>query len=104
MVDEGRLTREEAVSHPQRALLLRALDGQPATAPRMRLHQPAPGDRYLLCSDGVSAVIPDSDIQRVLSTAADPDNAAEELMALVHGAGAPDNASCVIADIDPAPA
>ena len=104
MVDEGRLAEEEAASHPQRALLLRALDGRPATAPQMRLHQPRPGDRYLLCSDGVSVVIPDKDIQRVLSTAADPENAVAELMALVHGAGAPDNVSCVVADIDPVPA
>jgi protein phosphatase len=104
MVDEGRLTKEEAASHPQRAMLLRALDGQPAAVPEMRLHQPSPGDRYLLCSDGVSAVIPDNDIQRVLSVAADPENAAAELMALVHGAGAPDNVSCVVADIDPVPA
>jgi protein phosphatase len=104
MVDEGRLTCEEAASHPQRALLLRALDGRPAMSPEMRLHQPSPGDRYLLCSDGMSAVIPEDDIQRVLSTAADPENAVAKLMALVHGAGAPDNVSCVVADIDPVPA
>jgi protein phosphatase len=104
MVDEGRLTRDEAASHPQRAMLLRALDGQPATAPKTRLHQPRSGDRYLLCSDGVSAVIQDSDIQRVLSAAADPDKAAAELVALVHDAGAPDNVSCVVADIGSVPA
>lgn len=104
MVDEGRLTKEEAASHPQRALLLRALDGRPAAVPEMRLHQASPGDRYLLCSDGVSAVIPDDDIKRVLSAGADPEDAAAELMALVHGAGAPDNISCVVADIDPVPA
>jgi protein phosphatase len=104
MVDEGRLAKDEAASHPQRAMLLRALDGRPATAPETRLHQPSPGDRYLLCSDGVSAVIPENDIQRVLSAAADPENAVAELMALVHGAGAPDNVSCVVADIDPVPA
>lgn len=55
----------------------------------------------VLCSDGVSAVIPDNDLQRVLSTAADPEEAVTELMTLVHGAGAPDNVSCVVADIDP---
>jgi serine/threonine protein phosphatase PrpC len=59
---------------------------------------------YLLCSDGVSAVIPDNDIRRVLCMAADPENAVSELTALVHGAGAPDNVSCVVADIDPVPA
>jgi protein phosphatase len=101
MVDEGRLTREEAASHPQRAMLMRALDGRPATAPKMHLHRPSPGDRYLLCSDGVSAVLSEGDIQHVLGTSADPDSAAASLMALVHAAGAPDNVSCVVADIDP---
>ena len=104
MVDEGRLTREEAASHPQRAMLVRALDGRPATAPQVHLHQPDPGDRYLLCSDGVSAVIPERDLQRVLSAAGDPEQAVTELMTLVHQAGAPDNVSCVVADIDPLPA
>jgi protein phosphatase len=101
MVDEGRLTKEEATSHPQRAMLLRFLDSRSATGLDMRLHQPNPGDRYLLCSDGISAVLSDSDIQRVLSSAPDPDNAVAQLMALVHQAGAPDNVSCVVADIDP---
>jgi serine/threonine protein phosphatase PrpC len=104
MVDEGRLTREEAASHPQRAMLTRALDGRPATALETWLHQPSPGDRYLLCSDGVSAVLPEHEIQRVLAAAADPENAAAELVALVHEAGAPDNVSCVVADIGPVPA
>jgi serine/threonine protein phosphatase PrpC/DNA-binding transcriptional MerR regulator len=101
LVDEGRLTKDEAASHPQRAMLLRCLDGRPATGLDLRLHQPDSGDRYLLCSDGVSAVISDNDIQRVLSTAADPEEAVTELMTLVHAAGAPDNVSCVVADIDP---
>lgn len=104
MVDEGRLTREEAASHPQRAMLLRALDGRSATGLDLRLHRPDPGDRYLLCSDGVSAVIPENDLQRVLCAAPDPEQAVTELMALVHRAGAPDNVSCVVADIGPVPA
>jgi protein phosphatase len=57
-----------------------------------------------LCSDGVSAVIADDGIRRVLSTAAGPEIAAAKLMTLVHRAGAPDNLSCVVADIDPDPA
>jgi len=104
MVDEGRLTKEEAASHPQRAMLVRALDGQQTASPQVHLHQPDPGDRYLLCSDGVSAVIPELDLQRVLSAAGDPEQAVTELMTLVHQAGAPDNVSCVVADIDPGPA
>jgi serine/threonine protein phosphatase PrpC/DNA-binding transcriptional MerR regulator len=103
MVDEGRLTREEAASHPQRAVLVRCLDGRSAEGLDLHLHQPDPGDRYLLCSDGVSAVVPDDDLRRVLSTATDPENAVAQVMALVHQAGAPDNVSCVVADIDAVP-
>ena len=103
MVDEGRLTRAEAASHPQRAMLLRALDGRAPSSPDVRLHRALPGDRYLLCSDGVWPVLADDDLRRVLCTAADPEAAVAELVALVHRAGAPDNVSCVVADVDPFP-
>jgi protein phosphatase len=99
MVDSGRLSPEEATSHPQRALLLRALDGKVVPTPEIRLHDARPGDRYLLCSDGLSAVIEDDEIRRVVGTVADPQQAVAELVQLVRAAGAPDNVSCVIADV-----
>ncbi|MFJ8827356.1 MerR family transcriptional regulator [Streptomyces sp. NPDC102467] len=100
MVDEGRLTPEEAASHPQRSLLVRAL-GRPADAtPDLRLHDARAGDRYLLCSDGLSSVVPADEIHRVLAgTAAEPDRAARELVALANESGGPDNISCVVADV-----
>ncbi|WP_406147061.1 protein phosphatase 2C domain-containing protein [Streptomyces sp. NBC_01012] len=99
MVDEGRLTPEEAVSHPQRALLIRAL-GQGADATHdMRLHDTQPGDRYLLCSDGLSTVVPTEEIRRVLSEISEPEQAVHELIALANGCGSPDNVSCVVADV-----
>ncbi|WP_199809554.1 MerR family transcriptional regulator [Streptomyces sp. NRRL S-920] len=99
MVDEGRLTAEEAASHPQRALLVRGL-GQGADATHdMRLHDARPKDRYLLCSDGLSAVARIEEIQRVLSEVGDPERAVRELIALANGSGGPDNVSCVVADI-----
>ena len=99
MVDEGRLSAEEAASHPQRALLLRALSGEPGTTADLRLQDARPGDRYLLCSDGLSAVVPTADVHRVLATAADPGQAVKELVALANRAGGPDNVSCVVADV-----
>nr|BFD85014.1 hypothetical protein StreXyl84_44150 [Streptomyces sp. Xyl84] len=100
MLDEGRLTPEEAVSHPQRALLLRALDGGGTPpVPDLRLHDPLPGDRYLLCSDGLSAVVPDDRIQALLARAADPDAAVRSLVEAANTAGGPDNVSCVVADV-----
>ncbi|KQZ16516.1 hypothetical protein ASD51_31785 [Streptomyces sp. Root55] len=99
MVDEGRLTPEEAVSHPQRALLIRAL-GQGADAtPDMRLHDAKQGDRYLLCSDGLSTVVQTEEIRRVLSGSREPEQAVRELIARANDSGGPDNVSCVVADV-----
>ncbi|WP_329384606.1 MerR family transcriptional regulator [Streptomyces sp. NBC_01716] len=99
MIDAGSLTVDEAVSHPQRALLLRALDGsQDHARPDLRLHDAEPGDRYLLCSDGLFTVVRPDDIRRVLRTAAEPEDAVRELIALALAAGGPDNVACAVAD------
>jgi protein phosphatase len=99
MVDSGRVSPEEAVSHPQRALLLRALDGRAPATPDVRLQDARPSDRFLLCSDGLSAVLPDAEIRRVVAAAADPKQAVGGLVDLVRVAGAPDNVSCIVADV-----
>ncbi|MFI8996143.1 MerR family transcriptional regulator [Streptomyces sp. NPDC053542] len=100
LVDEGRITPEEASAHPQRALLLRALDGRDGdgSVPDVKLHDARPGDRYLLCSDGLYGVVTDADLRRVLATRGTPEEAVRDLIALAHEAGAPDNVSCVVAD------
>ncbi|MER6911375.1 MerR family transcriptional regulator [Streptomyces sp. NPDC000594] len=103
MIDAGTLTEEEAASHPQRAILLRALDGTAEAArPDLRLHEARAGDRYLLCSDGLFTTVPEGTVRRVLTGTADPDGAADALMALAQEAGAPDNIACVVADVIPA--
>ncbi|MFD7864446.1 MerR family transcriptional regulator [Streptomyces sp. NPDC059783] len=99
MIDEGRLTPEEAASHPQRSLLVRALGAETGFAPDLRLHDARSGDRYLLCSDGLSTVVPAPDLHRVLTTATTPDRAVRDLVALANGSGGPDNISCVVADV-----
>ncbi|MEU7224446.1 MerR family transcriptional regulator [Streptomyces chrestomyceticus] len=99
LVEEGRLTPEEAESHPQRALLFRALDGSDGVEPEVGLREARPGDRYLLCSDGLSAVVPSDAVREVLGAAPGPGRAVRDLVALAHGAGAPDNVSCVVADV-----
>ena len=104
MVDEGRLTAAEAASHPQRALLLRVLSGAPgpASEPDLCLHEVRAGDRYLLCSDGLSTVVPAADLCRTLTETAEPDAAALALVTAANSAGGPDNVSCVVADVLPA--
>ncbi|MFI8814032.1 MULTISPECIES: MerR family transcriptional regulator [unclassified Streptomyces] len=102
MIDDGSLTAEEARSHPQRALLLKALVGGASTTPHrpdVRLYEARPGDRYLLCSDGLSAVVDEADLTRALFAADGPDTAVHELVALAVDAGGPDNVACVVADV-----
>jgi protein phosphatase len=100
MVDEGRLTAEEAASHPQRSLLVRALGaGTGSAVPELRLQDAQVGDRYLLCSDGLSGVVPEEDVRGVIVGAQDPDQAVRGLVALANASGGPDNVSCVVADV-----
>ncbi|GAA3311094.1 MerR family transcriptional regulator [Streptomyces cinereospinus] len=99
MVDEGRLSPEEAASHPQRSLLVRALGPGADTTPDMRLYDAQREDRYLLCSDGLSTVVPAQDIHRVLAEVSEPEQAVRELIARANGSGGPDNVSCVVADV-----
>ncbi|ANP54839.1 protein phosphatase [Streptomyces griseochromogenes] len=95
LLDEGRLTPEEAESHPQRALLLKALGGGTPPAPDLRLHEALAGDRYLLCSDGLTRVVPDSRIKELLGG----EDAVHALVDEANAAGGPDNVSCVVADV-----
>jgi protein phosphatase len=104
MIDDGSLTEEEAASHPQRALLLGALTGGAAqdhapVPPDVHLRECRSGDRYLLCSDGLSAVVDGAELAGALGAADGPDTAVRELVALAGVAGAPDNVTCVVADV-----
>jgi PPM family protein phosphatase len=99
LIDQGRITPEEGLSHPERSLLLHALDGTQAAVPDLSLHQVRPGDRYLLCSDGLTTVVPASSIHRVLRGADEPAAAVQELISLANAAGGPDNIACVVAEI-----
>ncbi|WP_026152352.1 MerR family transcriptional regulator [Actinopolyspora halophila] len=99
LIDEDKLTPEEATTHPQRATLLRALHRADATEPDLHLREAHPADRYLLCSDGLHAVLGQQRIREVLDTAAEPQDAVDELIGLVHEAGAPDNVACVVTDV-----
>ncbi|OIV35743.1 hypothetical protein BIV57_19900 [Mangrovactinospora gilvigrisea] len=105
LVEAGRLTGPEAEQHPERPLLLRALDGR--SAPRaVAEREIRAGDRYLLCTDGLCAVVAEPELRRTLAddrTAGDPDAAADALLALAHRAGAPDNIALVVADAAPSP-
>lgn len=99
MVDAGQLTPEEAASHPQRSLLLKAIAGFDDEAPALSLHDAEAGDRYLLSSDGLTSVVPVPAIREVLRDASlSPDDVVARLIALANEAGGPDNIGCAVAD------
>jgi serine/threonine protein phosphatase PrpC len=99
-VDQGKLTSDEAAAHPQRALLVRALGagGHPVEAD-LGLRTVLAGDRYLLCSDGLSAVVDPATLHTALSTDEPPEQTVQRLVDLAYAQGAPDNIACVVADV-----
>jgi PPM family protein phosphatase len=99
LVDEGRLSPAAAANHPQRSLIMRALQGSTEAEPDLAIHEAMLGDRYLLCSDGLTDVVSDEDVHEVLSTVADADEAVSHLITLAIRNGGPDNITCIVADV-----
>jgi serine/threonine protein phosphatase PrpC len=97
-VEHGKLSPDEAAAHPQRALLTRALGGGRPVEADLALRTALAGDRYLLCSDGLSAVVSRGDLHAALRESGDPEAAVQRLIDLAYAAGAPDNIACVVAD------
>lgn len=98
LVDEGKLTPAEAREHPHRSLLLRALLGRDDNSAEMSWLQPQLGDRYLLCSDGLTDMVEDPTIEQVLGSDSIED-AAAELVRLALEAGGVDNVTVVIGEM-----
>jgi PPM family protein phosphatase len=99
LIDEGRITQREAEGHPQRSLVTRVLTGQDEDEPDLAMREARVGDRYLLCSDGLSGFVARETIQEILVQAQPPGVTADRLVELAMRAGAPDNVTCLIGDI-----
>jgi len=97
LVDEGRITAEEAHSHPQRSLIMRALTGH-EVEPTLTMREARSGDRYLLCSDGLSDPVSDETILEALQIP-DVAESAYRLIELALRGGGPDNVTVVVADV-----
>jgi serine/threonine protein phosphatase PrpC len=98
LIDEGRITEDEARVHPHRNLILRAVDGVHEPEPDVFTLDVAPGDRILLCSDGCSGVLSDEDLARLLADGT-PDSVAVTLVEASLEAGSSDNVTVVVADV-----
>jgi PPM family protein phosphatase len=99
MLDAGTITADEARRHPQRSFVVETLDGDPQrTPPPVTTLQAQPGDRLLLCSDGLTDFVDEPPIAAALRIA-DRGECAQRLVDLALAAGARDNVSVVVADV-----
>ena len=99
LLEQGKITEAEMHTHPERSVLLRALDGRHAVQPDVSVHEALPGDRYLLCSDGLCGVASERAMFQTLVSVRDPDTAALRLIDLACQGGGPDNITCIVADV-----
>ena len=99
LVDQGVLTPDDARRHPQRALVTQAVQGGHFQATG-RMVPVQPGDRFLLCSDGLTDYVTDEVIGETLRTHADRESCAAELIRRTLEAGAPDNVSVIVGDVE----
>ncbi|GAA5145102.1 protein phosphatase 2C domain-containing protein [Microbacterium pseudoresistens] len=100
LVDSGRITPEEARFHPRRSVLMRVLSDMDADPELDMFVMPTqPGDRWLLCSDGLSGVVDDAHMDKVLRLGMAPGRTADSLLKLALDGGAPDNVTIVIVDV-----
>lgn len=100
LVDSGRITEEEAMVHPRRSVLMRVL-GDVDASPEIDtlILATRPGDRWLICSDGLSGVVKNDDLLAALASKDAPKQVADRLLKQSLDAGAPDNVTVVILDI-----
>ena len=95
----GEITAEEARFHPQRHIITRALGIEHDVQVDAWEATPGPGDRYLICSDGLFNEVDDGQIGAVLTGTADPQEAADTLVAMANGAGGRDNITVLVVDV-----
>ncbi|MBC9726394.1 Stp1/IreP family PP2C-type Ser/Thr phosphatase [Streptomyces sp. TRM68367] len=99
LVDEGRITEEEAGTHPQRSLLMRALGSGDHVEPDLSIREVRAGDRYLICSDGLSGVVSHQTLEDTLASYQGPQETVQNLIELALRGGGPDNITVIVADV-----
>jgi serine/threonine protein phosphatase PrpC len=99
LVDAGQITPEEASVHPERHVITRALGSPGGIQPDFFLLPLGSVERLLLCSDGVTGMIEDKEIEEILESVADPRDAADQLVRAAVAAGGRDNATAIVVDV-----
>jgi PPM family protein phosphatase len=99
LVDDGRLSPAQAATHPQRSLVMRALQSGTEAEPDLSIIEAKAGDRYLLCSDGLSDVVSEDTLRETLVRYTDREQAVTQLIELAIRGGGPDNITCIVADV-----
>jgi serine/threonine protein phosphatase PrpC len=97
LVDQGRLTLDEIAEHPQRSFLTQALMGKENLNPVLIAYPALAGDKYLVCSDGLTAVVDEGKIVSALQS--DLQSAVNSLVDLTYKNGAPDNVTVIVAEV-----
>lgn len=99
LIDSGQITPVEARIHPQRNFITRALGTAPTVDTDLYELNVSPGDRLLLCSDGLSGMLEDSELASTLTTIRDPQRCVKELIRLANRAGGSDNITAIVVDV-----
>ena len=100
LLDAGLIDEEEAVRHPMRNVITRSLGSDPAPAADVWVLEPVEGERFVVCSDGLSNELGQGDIARLAAEDADPQDLAERLVAAAVEAGGRDNVSVVVVAVE----
>jgi serine/threonine protein phosphatase PrpC len=98
LIDQGRITPDEVMNHPQRSLLTQALMGDSEVNPALKIYPITIGDKFLLCSDGLTAVLSDLEISKILKKNSGQE-LVEELVSETKAKGAPDNVTVIWAEV-----
>lgn len=97
LVYDGQITPEQGTVHPHRSVLAKVLDGRDDIEPDFSTLPVQPSDRFLLCSDGLSAVVHPEAIEQAMASSDTPEATVGELISLALRAGGPDNITCIVA-------
>jgi protein phosphatase len=100
LVDAGLLDARAALRHPRRNVVTRSLGTQPPPAPDIALRDPVPGERFVVCSDGLTNELSDAEISRLLADCDDPQQAAEQLVERAVRAGGRDNVTVIVVQLE----